>query len=242
MPLRQIFEGIYQIELAWGMAYLLIGGGRSAIIDTGLASDLPALRAAIAEAGVSGETVDAVYLTHGHCDHAGGAAWFAERGARIYAHRLEAHFIQPPAFSYGPRGWGCLRRPLTALGFWIGERRFPVRRCPVDVQLEEGVLIESPVGPLRVLHTPGHTLGHISLYRESDRLLFSGDAVLSIIPIRRVEALSLPIKFLSEDWPEARRSARRLAELGPASLLPGHGYAITERTELRLREWALRLN
>src|SRR5262249_47482440 len=140
--------------------------------------------------------------------------------------------------SYAPTGWRQLIRPHSALAFALGEVRYPVARCGVDTLLTEGQTVEAPGGPLRVVACPGHTPGHIAYFRERDGLLFSGDAVLNIIPVKRVTGLSLPMRSLTTDWNQAKQSARRLAELRPAMLLAGHGVPLLEDTAARLHDWA----
>lgn len=246
--IREVAPGVYQISLAWSNAYLLTEGKDAALVDTGLQKDRASLLAALRQVGVEKAQVRAVFLTHGHCDHAGNAAFFAcrnqggseERGAaRIYAHRAEAHFLSLPQRSYAPTGWRRLLRPHTAILFAAGEILYPVERGGVEGLLEEGETVEAPGGPLRVVACPGHTPGHVAYFRERDGLLFSGDAVLNIIPIQRVPGLSLPMRSLTDDWRQAKQSARKLAELRPVALLAGHGRPLTEPdTALHLLEWA----
>ena len=73
---------------------------------------------------------------------------------------------------------------------------------------------------------------------HSDGTLFSGDCVLNIIPFKRVTGLSLPIRMLSDDWEQAKHSARCLAEFKPRLLLSGHGVPLAEDTADRLHAWA----
>ena len=79
------------------------------------------------------------------------------------------------------------------------------------------------------LHTPGHSPGHVSLWRDSDRALVAGDAVITTrqelayaIATQAAELHGPPAYFTTE-WDEARDSARRLAELEPGLLVTGHG-------------------
>jgi len=85
---------------------------------------------------------------------------------------------------------------------------------------------------------PGHTEGHAAFFREREGVLFSGDAVMNIIPIRREIGLSLPIRFLSSNWEQGKASARLLADLAPRLLLSGHGPPLREQTADRLQAWA----
>jgi glyoxylase-like metal-dependent hydrolase (beta-lactamase superfamily II) len=243
-----VTEGIYRIPLAWGNAYLLTNGNEAALIDTGLKKDRPALLAALQEVGIAEPQVKSIFLTHAHTDHAGNAAYFAgrspcdkagtERNAKIYLHRDEARYLAPPRYGYTPRGSGVFKRPLSALMLTCGEFLYPVERCTPDVLLEDGNTVESPVGTLRVVACPGHTPGHIAYFRESDGLLFSGDAAINIIPIWLKIALSLPMRVFSSDWEQTKQSAKQLATLKPSLFLAGHGPPITKDTAERLRVFA----
>jgi glyoxylase-like metal-dependent hydrolase (beta-lactamase superfamily II) len=238
MSRREVAEGVTAIVLAWSNAYLLQADGDAALIDTGLRQDRERLVAALAQSGLRPGQLRSVYLTHAHCDHAGNAAFLAAQGAAIHLHRAEAPFFGLPLRTYAQSGPQMLLRPLTILSFLIGELAYPVERRHVDVLHEDDDLIDAPGGPLRVIASPGHTPGHVAYYRERDGLLFSGDAILNIVPFKRVTGLSLPIRMLSDNWAHTKRSAQRLTQLEPARLLAGHGWPLTADVAVRLKIWA----
>jgi glyoxylase-like metal-dependent hydrolase (beta-lactamase superfamily II) len=240
MRVYRIEEHIWQISLAWSNVWLLWEGGDSEVtlIDTGLHEDAGALRAALHQIGVAEEQVRTVLLTHAHCDHAGNAAAFAARSAIVKLHEKELPYLRTPRRTYAPTGAALLTRPHTALAFAIGEVRYPVRRVEQGlVGLASDESIDAPGGALRVVPSPGHTPGHVAFFRARDGVLFSGDAVMNIVPIRREIGLSLPIRFLSSDWEQGKTSARRLADLAPRLLLSGHGPPLAEETAARLLQW-----
>lgn len=232
---------MWRVSLAWGMMYVLRQGMDVALIDCGLQKDRADVLTALDELHITPDRVRTVLLTHAHTDHAGNAAFFAAHGAEIITHAQEAPFLQPPRRSYAYRGLHALRRPFTSLAFTIGERLFPVERCRVTRTVEDGETIQAGGSLLQVIATPGHTPGHISFWREQDGLLFSGDALLNIIPVRRETGLSLPMRLLSDDWPQTIRSARRLADLPTRVLLAGHGVPVRDMTAVRIREFVQRL-
>lgn len=236
MRVREAASGVYSIALAWSNAYLLREGREAALIDTGLRQDRPRLLEALKALGVA--EVRAVYLTHAHCDHAGSAAYFAARGATISLHTHEARYLRRPLRPYALTGPHMLIRPLSMLTLLAGERIYPVERCEAVQRLNDGDRIEAPGGPLQVVFCPGHTPGHIAFFRVHDRLLFSGDAILNIVPVRRVTGLSLPLRIVSDRWGECRSSARALTRLCPDALLAGHGWPLLNGTAGRLKAWA----
>ena len=81
-----------------------------------------------------------------------------------------------------------------------------------------------------MLHTPGHTPGHVSFFREADRTLLVGDAFCTTKPESFFEANLLqhpelhgPPAYFTSDWSAAETSVKLLAKLKPATVAPGHG-------------------
>lgn len=168
----------------------------------------------------------AIVQTHGHFDHTGALKELADEwDVPIYAHPDEMPYLTgksqypPPDPSVG----GGLMSMLSPL--------FP--RGPVDVSnrvipLEsEGRISYLP--EWRWIHTPGHTAGHISLFREEDRALIVGDAFCTanqasfLAVAKQTPELTGPPPYYTPDWDRARESVRKLAALRPMVLAPGHG-------------------
>jgi glyoxylase-like metal-dependent hydrolase (beta-lactamase superfamily II) len=89
----------------------------------------------------------------------------------------------------------------------------------VSRRLKEG----DEVGGFIVIETPGHTIGHISFWRESDRVLVIGDVVANMNIWTGVPMLREPERYFSHDPARNRRSAKRLADLNPSLICFGHG-------------------
>jgi glyoxylase-like metal-dependent hydrolase (beta-lactamase superfamily II) len=218
-----VLPGVSLIDLPQENVWVLQGGGEAALVDTGLSWSRRRLMVALDQALEPGSRLTSIFLTHGHCDHAGNAAFLARQfGAKVYCHRIEEPYVSTRRL-YGRPG-------LHKLMFLIGEAVLPVRRFPVDVLVEDGDVVPSPIGPLRVIHSPGHTRGHVSYFQEGLGCLFSGDAILNVIPFARKTDLCLSPPIFTEDIVTAASSARRLAEVRPSALLSGHGWPHTENT------------
>jgi glyoxylase-like metal-dependent hydrolase (beta-lactamase superfamily II) len=99
----------------------------------------------------------------------------------------------------------------------------------VDRILREG----DEVAGFEVLDTPGHSAGHVSYWRESDRVLVLGDVLNNMDVITAVPGLHEPKPFLTPDPAENRRSIRKLAALEPALVLFGHGAPLRDTDKLR---------
>ena len=165
-------------------------------------------------------------LTHAHPDHAGGSqavcsalglpCWVSERDApAVEAGRTEVADT-----------WA---RPLLERG-----SGFPPQS--VQRRLREG----DEVGGFTVLDVPGHSVGHIALWRESDRVLICGDVFFNLrLPTFR-PGLREPPRPLTTDPARNRESQRRLAALEPAIAVFGHGPPLFDAAA-KLRAFVARL-
>lgn len=191
--------------------YLLDGGDEYALIDAGAGRDVPAVIANITADGLDPSRVRHLLLTHGHADHAAGAAGLRERlGVRVLASPEVARYARE-----GDERAISLDAARTA-GVYPPEFRFP--RCPVDQALADGAAVQ--VGDLTVeaLATPGHASGHLSyvLRRGGDVAVFTGDALFAGGKILLQNIWDCSIQ-------ESIRSVERLDALSVDGLYPGHG-------------------
>ena len=178
----------------------------------------------------------AIVLTHGHYDHVGALeALLHVWDVPVYAHALELPFLTGRA-DYPPPdptvGGGLMARMSPLLperGIDLGDR---VRALPSNRAV--------PGMPgWRWMHTPGHAPGHVSLFRESDRMLIAGDAVTTTAPasmfsvsMQKPELHGPPPSF-TIDWEKARRSVVALAAVQPAVIASGHGQPLQGSTATR---------
>jgi glyoxylase-like metal-dependent hydrolase (beta-lactamase superfamily II) len=112
----------------------------------------------------------------------------------------------------------------------LGERQLPAaRRHPVERALKEG----DEVAGFEVLFTPGHSPGHVSYWRESDRVLICGDVMWGYNPFTFSGPIREPFPMLSPNPKLNRESARRLAALEPELVLFGHGEPLTDTAKFQ---------
>lgn len=99
-----------------------------------------------------------------------------------------------------------------------------VWRLKVDRVLREG----DEVAGFRVVHAPGHARGEVIFFRESDRVAICGDVIRNMSYATGLPGIKEPPQIFTYDPAANRRSIRRLADLEPSLILPGHGPAVTD--------------
>jgi glyoxylase-like metal-dependent hydrolase (beta-lactamase superfamily II) len=220
--MRELAPGVHVLGGKKGgrvRSFLLETDGELTLVDTLFEDDGAAVLAAIRTLGRSPSDLKRIVLTHAHRSHLGGlAALKRATGAAVLAHEWEADIVSGdrPAQSVGLKPTAPLRTYPFQIGIFLNRPRH--KPCPIDESVEDGAV----VGPLRVLHVPGHSPGHLAFHWEERRLLLSGDAIATW---PRFEA-GWPAFTLNPD--QHAESIRRMAELDAAIVGVGHGDPITD--------------
>jgi glyoxylase-like metal-dependent hydrolase (beta-lactamase superfamily II) len=200
--------------------YLLIGPEGPVLIETGPASTIPAITAALANHGYVVADIQHILLTHIHLDHAGAAGWWAQQGAQLFVHAVGApHLIDPS-------------RLLASAGRIYGDRMDQLWGQTVPAPAEQvtavsdGETIHVAGLSLTALDTPGHAFHH-HVYRMGN-IGFTGDAAGVFLP--RTGLISLPApppEFHFELWQD---TVRRLESERFEIIYPTHFGPLEEVT------------
>lgn len=216
--------------------YLEIGeDGTATLFDAGT-NDEPcrkALFSALERLGVEPQAVTDVVVTHAHVDHYGLAGIMAsDAGTRVLMHHSETLILERhwnvgwwiPAYAEYMRRHGVdagLAQRLADLEDW----RYTLAPLAGFFAIDDGERLESASGRIwQVIHTPGHTSGHICLWNEDEQILIGGDHVLDVysphlrhVPGELTDPLSSYLAGLD-----------RIEALAPRIILAGHGRPIEE--------------
>ncbi|MDR0294172.1 MAG: MBL fold metallo-hydrolase [Oscillospiraceae bacterium] len=199
---------------------LLWDGAEVVLIDTALPGQTEPLGEAVRQAGFELEQITKVLLTHQDMDHIGSAKALAGLGAEILAHKVEAPYIQG-----GKTSVRIVEMEKRLPEMDGDERAFfermkagaPLFTVPVSRALTDGELLDF-CGGIQVIHTPGHTPGHMALLLKESNIVVAGDAANI-----SGGALTGADPYFTLDMPQAEASFQKIKALNPAAVICYHG-------------------
>ena len=219
-----VAEGVYRVD-AVGLpnvinVLLLENDDGWTLVDTGLGSSVGRIRDALAALGSGPDDLKRIFITHHHDDHTGGLKGILEWAPRaeVGAAAYEAEVISGRR-GMDPQSNGFLR---------YMSRGAEPPSVPVGKVLREGDFVSG----FRLISTPGHTAGHVSLLRDADGILFTADAFGRLPLGLRVGVR----KAFCTNPPQARRSAERLLGEEFATVILAHGPVMRSEARAALRD------
>ncbi|RYU92288.1 MBL fold metallo-hydrolase [Mucilaginibacter terrigena] len=232
----QVAQGVWGMRIFFVNVYMIanrrgIGKGW-VLVDTGIKGSAAKIIAMAEAIFGPGTRPSAIVLTHGHADHAGALPELLKYwNVPVYAHKMEMPYLTgrssyPPA---DPEAGGGLMTLIS--GIWP-TTPINVSRNLREIDMYDGI---PELPEWKVIHTPGHTPGHISLFLPLNTTLIAGDAftttqsesALSILTYHK--KLSGPPRSITSDWIAAAKSVRKLAALQPRIAATGHGPVMRGR-------------
>jgi glyoxylase-like metal-dependent hydrolase (beta-lactamase superfamily II) len=226
MTVDDVAADVVRIRYLFANLYMYGTADSWVLIDAGIQGCADDITKAAEERFGENNPPKAIILTHGHFDHVGAFPEIFERwDVPVYTHPTEVPHLtgqrdypEPdPTVGKGAMALLSFAYPNKANDF--GKR---IEELPDDESI--------PFMPdWRWIHTPGHTNGHVSLFRDEDRLLIAGDAFVTTQQeslyqvMQQKKGVHGPPAYFTQDWIAARASVERLAALNPAVAATGHG-------------------
>jgi len=225
----EVLPDLYQFTVQI-VNILLIGNPEAeekfVLIDAGMPKSSEMIITAVEERFGEGRRPEAIILTHGHFDHVGALIELVEEwDVPVYIHELEMPYVtgekrypEPDASVEG--GLVAKMSPMFPNEpIDLGNR---VQQLPTDGNVPH-------LPEFRWIHTPGHSPGQDSIFREKDRVLIAADAFVTVKQDSLYKVLTQdheingPPRYLTTDWQAAKDSVEKLARLNPSVAVTGHG-------------------
>jgi glyoxylase-like metal-dependent hydrolase (beta-lactamase superfamily II) len=201
-----------------------------ALVDAGMPKSADDIISAAEQRFGSNCRPKAIILTHGHFDHVGAIIELIQHwDVPVFAHELELPYLTGKLSYPEPDTSveGGLVAKFSAL--------FPNEPINLGHHVEQLPADKSIPGMpgWQWIHTPGHTPGHVSLFRKTDRSLIAGDAFVTVKQeslfnvMTQKQEISGPPRYLTTDWQTAWESVKTLEALKPSAAVTGHGKPMT---------------
>ena len=211
---------IHPISLGF-VSMFLLKGEKNVLIDAGVPGQIERLTRGLTISNTQLHEIDLLLLTHGHFDHVGLASEIVERsGAQTAIHAREKSWVESgiPPTPPGVTPWGRFLMSLMKLA-----PKMSVPATKIDIVLgDDDFSLEAYGVPARVIYTPGHTMGSMSVLMES------GEAIVGDLAMNtRLLRLSPGMPVFADDVSLIKPSWKKLLDLGARTIYPAHGRSFS---------------
>lgn len=222
----EIVEGVHWVDDVNANVYVLKNGEELTVVDAGMPRNARKILSYVRKLGKQPSNISTILLTHCHIDHVGSAFELRKATkAKVAIHVEDADFLA---------GKKALPRPKGVVGslFRAASLFFKFTTFQPDITLREGDVITG----LKVIHTPGHTPGSISLIDPKRELIFVGDT------LRYSKGkISGPPERFTLDANQTKLSIKKISELQFETMLSGHGVPLKSKASERVKEFCASL-
>jgi hydroxyacylglutathione hydrolase len=214
---KKMSLNIHSIKLGVNHCHIVQGDG-TIMIDAGSPGQAARFRKAMDRMDIGLRSIRLIVITHGHWDHIGSAKDIQEiTGAKIAMHEREKEWLEKALRPLPPpvTTWGAVFK--ATMGVFLPLVRFPPAH--VDVVLGDDGLSLAVYGiPGRILYTPGHSMGSVSVLLDTGDA-FVGDLAMNEFPLR----FSPGLPIFAEDMQKVKESWKKLLDEGAKTIYPAHG-------------------
>lgn len=232
---RNVAEGVHRVEDAYTNWYLVEDDDGLTVVDAGVPTSWGSLESALRDLGRSLHDIRAVVLTHAHFDHVG----FAERARRqlgvpVHVHEDDVPLTRHP-WHYDferPRSlyFATQLQALPIVAALVRTRAFWPTPIKEVVRYGDSGTLPVPGAP-RIVHTPGHTIGHCALHLADRDVVIAGDALVMLDPYTARKGPRLVARAATADVERDLRTLDNIAATGARTVLTGHGEPWTQGAE-----------
>jgi len=223
----EVAKGVHHFESGMFNWYVIEEQGRLTLVDAGFPGHYKIYEKGLQTLGRTNKDLDAIVLTHGHADHIGFAEYLRKKtGVPVFVHKKDVKMasrpLQLPWLGLAANLW----RPHTLVqvfGHAALNGIFSLPHLTKVIAVENGQTLDIPGRP-RIIHTPGHTQGEITLVLENRGVVLTGDTLITqnlLSGEHNGPQLAHPV--LVDNYKESIRSLDSLRELGDMTILTGHG-------------------
>jgi glyoxylase-like metal-dependent hydrolase (beta-lactamase superfamily II) len=225
--MQQITSNIYQISLAAVNTFLIDGNGLT-LIDTGSKNSADKIFKAIEKGGKNPADIKRVILTHCHSDHAGSVAEIKKRlSIPVWAHQEDAILVEKGVAVRSPMHITPGLVHWLIYNIFIKRAASTIETVKVDEYLKDNDCL--PIaGGVQVIHTPGHSAGHIALFVKNESVLIAGDLCANMG--------GLQVSTVNEDRALGIKSILKAASFDFNTAVFGHGARLTTSANIKLKE------